>query len=164
MKNLLIAFILIFGFSVLGIAQDAKPAKKEQTKKEQPKTKAAPAAKAAAPAKAEKAAKAEKKPEAAKAKAAGEKPVVLKKDGTPDKRFKNSDAKAGPLKKDGTPDLRYKANKEKAKEKKQGKVDRSDHYFTLKNYGSERNVFSGYPLTQFNPDFQFDMTGIKEIR
>ena len=34
MKNLLIAFILIFGFSVMGIAQDAKPAKKEQTKKE----------------------------------------------------------------------------------------------------------------------------------
>ena len=53
MKNLLIAFILIFGFSVMGIAQDAKPAKKEQTKKEQPKTKASPAAKAAAPAKAE---------------------------------------------------------------------------------------------------------------
>lgn len=38
----------------------------------------------------------------------------LKKDGTPDKRFKeNKGAKkaAGPLKKDGTPDMRYKANK-----------------------------------------------------
>lgn len=36
--------------------------------------------------------------------------VVLKKDGTPDKRYKNN-AATGPLKKDGTPDLRYKANK-----------------------------------------------------
>jgi hypothetical protein len=36
----------------------------------------------------------------------------LKKDGTPDKRFKaNQTAPAGPLKKDGTPDKRYKANK-----------------------------------------------------
>jgi hypothetical protein len=38
--------------------------------------------------------------------------VVLKKDGTPDKRYKKS-ATAGPLKKDGTPDKRYKANKPK---------------------------------------------------
>jgi hypothetical protein len=39
----------------------------------------------------------------------------LKKDGTPDKRFKNATttAAAGPVKKDGTPDLRYKANKKK---------------------------------------------------
>jgi hypothetical protein len=36
--------------------------------------------------------------------------VVLKKDGTPDKRYKQS---TGPLKKDGTPDKRYKANKTK---------------------------------------------------
>lgn len=38
----------------------------------------------------------------------------LKKDGTPDKRFKankTAPAAAGPLKKDGTPDKRYKANK-----------------------------------------------------
>jgi hypothetical protein len=38
----------------------------------------------------------------------------LKKDGTPDKRFKeNKDAKPapGPTKKDGTPDMRYKSNK-----------------------------------------------------
>jgi hypothetical protein len=32
--------------------------------------------------------------------------VVLKKDGTPDKRYKSSKT----LKKDGTPDMRYKAN------------------------------------------------------
>lgn len=44
----------------------------------------------------------------------------LKKDGTPDKRFKeNKEPKtaAGPLKKDGTPDMRYKSNKEAAKKK-----------------------------------------------
>lgn len=34
--------------------------------------------------------------------------VVLKKDGTPDKRFK---AVTSPVKKDGTPDMRYKQNK-----------------------------------------------------
>ncbi|MBA4167008.1 MAG: hypothetical protein H0X41_05615 [Chitinophagaceae bacterium] len=39
--------------------------------------------------------------------------VVLKKDGTPDKRYKQSTPAAGPLKKDGTPDKRYKANKTK---------------------------------------------------
>ncbi len=42
---------------------------------------------------------------------------MMKKDGTPDKRFKaNQAAKpmaAGPMKKDGTPDMRYKANKAK---------------------------------------------------
>ncbi len=39
----------------------------------------------------------------------------MKKDGTPDKRYKaNQKAKpmvAGPMKKDGTPDMRYKKNK-----------------------------------------------------
>ena len=44
----------------------------------------------------------------------------LKKDGTPDKRYKaNKETKKeepkGPLKKDGTPDKRYKANKEAKK-------------------------------------------------
>ena len=43
----------------------------------------------------------------------------MKKDGTPDMRFKaNLTAKTahiGPLKKDSTPDMRYKANKAKAK-------------------------------------------------
>ena len=38
--------------------------------------------------------------------------AALKKDGTPDKRFKaNQGVAAGPLKKNGTADLRYKANK-----------------------------------------------------
>jgi colicin import membrane protein len=38
-------------------------------------------------------------------------PVVLKKDGTADKRYKNSDAAKVPLKKDGTPDKRFRSNK-----------------------------------------------------
>ena len=39
----------------------------------------------------------------------------LKKDGTPDKRYKENKTKetTGPVKKDGTPDMRYKANKKK---------------------------------------------------
>lgn len=41
--------------------------------------------------------------------------VVLKKDGTPDKRYKN--APKGQLKKDGTPDMRYKENKQSAPKK-----------------------------------------------
>ena len=46
----------------------------------------------------------------------------MKKDGTPDMRYKeNKEAakakKNGPMKKDGTPDMRHKANKEAAKSK-----------------------------------------------
>ena len=41
----------------------------------------------------------------------------LKKDGTPDKRFKENKTPKGPLKKDGTPDKRYKANKTVKKKK-----------------------------------------------
>lgn len=43
----------------------------------------------------------------------------VKKDGTPDKRFKANKTAAtqGPKKKDGTPDMRYKANKGTAKKK-----------------------------------------------
>ncbi len=110
MKNLLIVLVLFFGFSVMGIAQDAtKPAKKEQAK-----------TKVAAPAKKAEAKKAEAaKPIKAEAKKEAVKPSGLKKDGTPDKRFKANETKpaAGPLKKDGSPDMRYKANKDKGKEK-----------------------------------------------
>jgi len=35
----------------------------------------------------------------------------MKKDGTPDRRFKENKTASGPLKKDGTPDMRFKANK-----------------------------------------------------
>ena len=48
------------------------------------------------------------KPAAAPAASNG---IVLKKDGTPDKRYKSTPATTGPVKKDGTPDKRYKANK-----------------------------------------------------
>lgn len=47
-----------------------------------------------------------------------EAPSKTKKDGTPDKRYKENKetaAPAGPTKKDGTPDKRYKANKEATK-------------------------------------------------
>ncbi len=37
--------------------------------------------------------------------------VVLKKDGTPDKRYTKTDTSKGPLKKDGTVDKRFKKNK-----------------------------------------------------
>jgi hypothetical protein len=37
--------------------------------------------------------------------------VVLKKDGTPDKRYKQAEKPKVVLKKDGTPDKRYKATK-----------------------------------------------------
>lgn len=42
----------------------------------------------------------------------------LKKDGTPDKRYKvNKTDIKGPVKKDGTPDMRYKSNKDTDKKK-----------------------------------------------
>ncbi|MGG9963277.1 MULTISPECIES: hypothetical protein [Ferruginibacter] len=107
MKKLLLSALALVGFASLSIAQTgakaaapaAKP-KMEAVKKEtaKPATTAKvvsmPAAKTAAtPA------------------AAG----PMKKDGTPDKRFKANKAAApaatGPVKKDGTPDKRFKANK-----------------------------------------------------
>lgn len=91
MKKLLIAFAMLLGVS--GFASAQAPAAAKATK---------PAATKSATAKpAEKA--------AVKPAATASNGVVLKKDGTPDKRYKN--APAGPLKKDGTPDKRYKANK-----------------------------------------------------
>ena len=60
-----------------------------------------------APKKADKAAKETKAPAAKKMEAK----ATLKKDGTPDKRFKAPKAAKAPLKKDGTPDKRYKENK-----------------------------------------------------
>lgn len=95
MKKLLIAFAMLLGVSSFATAQT--PAAAQATK---------PAATKSATAKP--AAKAAEKP-AAKPAATASNGVVLKKDGTPDKRYKN--APAGPLKKDGTPDKRYKANK-----------------------------------------------------
>lgn len=86
MKRIFLIVNLLLAFAGLTIAQ--APPKKDTTK-----AKSAQAAATAKP-------------------AAG----PLKKDGTPDMRYKaNKDAAkakpAGPLKKDGTPDMRYKANK-----------------------------------------------------
>lgn len=59
-------------------------------------------------------------PKKAKTEAPKDEAAKLKKDGTPDMRYKENKAKkeeakpAGPLKKDGTPDKRYKSNKEGA--------------------------------------------------
>lgn len=85
MKKLLIATMLFIGATTASFAQTSKPAAK-------------PAASKTTEA---------KKPTAAATEKTG---VVLKKDGTPDKRYKNTPA-ATPLKKDGTPDKRFKANK-----------------------------------------------------
>lgn len=62
--------------------------------------------------------------EEAKAPAAKTATAPVKKDGSPDMRFKanketaKTATPAGPLKKDGTPDMRHKANKEAAAKKK----------------------------------------------
>ncbi len=115
MKKLILALAFIMGITTVTVAQTAAPAtQKAHAVKTAPvaapkattAAKTVPAAAAVktttAPAKVAPAAT------AAKTTAGG---VVLKKDGTPDKRFKNAPAAAGPTKKDGTPDMRYKANK-----------------------------------------------------
>ena len=96
MKKLILA-IAFFGFA---IANAQTPAAPVQEKKQ------AATVKTVAP-------KAEtKKAEAAPAKKADAGGAVMKKDGTPDKRFKANKAPKGPVKKDGTPDKRFKENKE----------------------------------------------------
>lgn len=85
MKKLIFAAIAILGFAFSSPAQEkAKTVKKTQTETKIVK----------------KDGKVTKKTE---------EKVVLKKDGTPDKRYKTS--KTTVLKKDGTPDKRYKENK-----------------------------------------------------
>ncbi len=88
MKKLILAAVALLGFAFNGHAQDMTQAKASSEKPKQ-----------------------EVKKEAKKAadKAATDGKVVLKKDGTPDKRYKKT--KEVVLKKDGTPDKRYKQNK-----------------------------------------------------
>jgi hypothetical protein len=114
MKKLLMVLILFIGFNLSGMAQTVTtPEKKLQSK-----NKVAPTAMKSIPDKTAKVSKATTKAPAPAAtkpamdqkKSATKSAVVLKKDGTPDKRYKNSTA-TGPLKKDGTPDMRYKENK-----------------------------------------------------
>ncbi len=88
MKKFLVTLLAAAGISLASFAQQAQPA---------PRKKAAPVAAAAKPRKALNATA------VTPVKAAG----PVKKDGTPDKRFKANKK----LKKDGTPDKRYKENK-----------------------------------------------------
>jgi len=113
MKKLMIAAALMIGLASFSNAQQVaapKPTKKVVTTK--PAVAAStPAEKkviATKPVAAKPAVKAT--PATAASPATPAQGVVLKKDGTPDKRYKAAEAK-GPLKKDGTPDLRYKTNK-----------------------------------------------------
>ncbi|MEP7374274.1 MAG: hypothetical protein ABI675_12840 [Chitinophagaceae bacterium] len=119
MKRVLIAVLALLSFSVASFAQTAPAVKKNEPAKTQA-VKKATDEKALALNKTTKSAT----PALVKTPATGKaalttKPVAkvnapppLKKDGTPDKRFKaNQGVAAGPLKKDGTPDKRYKANK-----------------------------------------------------
>jgi len=103
MKKLVLSALALIGFAGFSIAQTA-PAKTTApaavkskmtvVKKDAPATTAKVAAMpATAP-----------KPVAATT-------APLKKDGTPDKRFKANQTPAGPVKKDGSPDKRFKANK-----------------------------------------------------
>ncbi len=111
MKKLILGAVMLIGFSQFSNAQQVVPAKTVVKAKEvktvavtpQPKHPASAAVVANAPVKAK---------EVATAKTTNAQGVVLKKDGTPDNRYKNAaTAEKGPLKKDGTADLRFKANK-----------------------------------------------------
>lgn len=93
MKKMLLALMAFMSVSFAMNAQSATPTQPNPTHK--PATKAE--TKKVAPAVAEKHA----------ANASTKEVAHLKKDGTPDKRYKNSEH----LKKDGTPDKRYKENK-----------------------------------------------------
>ena len=109
MKKLLLSALALVGFASFTIAQTA-PAKT-----------ATPAAKSKmtvvkkdAPPKTAKVVPMPAKPAATAKPATAAKPAAagpVKKDGTPDKRFKANKTPEGPLKKDGTPDKRFKANK-----------------------------------------------------
>lgn len=87
MKNLLTALLLTFGVGVATAQTTAPATAKKQVQKTEK--------------------KATKSVEAQAAKVANTPDVKLKKDGTPDKRYKANKM----FKKDGTPDKRYKANK-----------------------------------------------------
>ena len=109
MKKLLVALIAFLGISAFTFAQTAAAPKDPKTKTALKQTDAKA-----------KAAKSEVKADAAKT-TTDAKEVAggpLKKDGTPDKRYKeNKDAaKKVHLKKDGTADKRYKENKDPKKQ------------------------------------------------
>lgn len=121
MKKLMIAALLLAGFSTAGIAQVTTPAPKkgdasklQVVKKTTDQKEAGKVVKMNTPVKPAVAPVTKPvtttplKKEAANAVAKG----PAKKDGTPDMRYKSNQAKtSGPLKKDGTKDMRYKENK-----------------------------------------------------
>lgn len=111
MKKLMIAAAMMIGLaSVANAQQVVTPAPKKVAVKPATTATAAPVAKVNTTATKVVTAKPAVKPVAAPAPATAGKTVVLKKDGTPDKRYKTAKEKV-PLKKDGTPDKRFKANK-----------------------------------------------------
>ncbi|MBS1736464.1 MAG: hypothetical protein JSS98_07620 [Bacteroidetes bacterium] len=114
MKKILIAVLLTAGTFGFANAQTKKKEHKPATTAQAPvAAKAQPAAPVAAkvqPAPAKEVSKKVTK-SAVTAKTSAESGEHLKKDGTPDKRFKDNKAATHHLKKDGTPDMRYKENK-----------------------------------------------------
>lgn len=116
MKKIIALFAVLAFMLNITVAQEAtKPKNKAEAKKEVRTEKKAEKAE-----KAEKAKKEQKAPVADEGrKAEGD---HLKKDGTPDKRYKENKQPekevTGPTKKDGTPDMRYKENKKTEEKKK----------------------------------------------
>jgi hypothetical protein len=94
MKKLIVCLIAVFGFIFTSHAQEVKKTVKTTKTVSKP-----------APVKVEQKT-ATKKVTTTDQKKTTKTEVVLKKDGTPDKRYKSSKT----LKKDGTPDMRYKSN------------------------------------------------------
>jgi hypothetical protein len=110
MKKLVLSALALVGFVSFSIAQTAAKTATAPSKPKMEVVKKAAPTTAAAKVVAAPAAKTTAAPAAKPATVTAAAP--LKKDGTPDKRFKaNQTAPAGPLKKDGTPDKRYNANK-----------------------------------------------------
>jgi len=110
MKKLMLASAMMMGFISFSFAQTTatKATKPVQAKMEAKKVAVQPAAKTVVAAQAAK--PVAKTPVAAPAKTTDKNGTVLKKDGTPDKRYAAAKSNV-PLKKDGTPDKRFKENK-----------------------------------------------------
>lgn len=107
MKRLVLAFAFLFSLSAISFAQ-SKPEKK--------KTEQQASARKAAPSAVNAESTAPIAPEVAATAPAARTAGPVKKDGSPDKRFKANKASSNPVhhKKDGTPDKRYKENKKKS--------------------------------------------------
>lgn len=107
MKKLFFGVLMMLGFSGLSNAQQASPSAPVTKKKL-----VRDATVSSVPAPVATNRKVKKTSTTVVAKPTTATGVVLKKDGTPDKRYKKAPAtEAGPLKKDGTADMRYKKNK-----------------------------------------------------